>query len=440
MTLAPLSLDMSFIPVDVREIMERFRQSGFDVWLVGGGLRDHFSGRVPKDWDLATSAEPRDTIRLFRKVVPVGMRHGTVQVHTDSRDVEVTTIPREGPEGIIEDLGRRDFTMNALALSYPGGFLLDPHRGLRDLDLRILRAVGDARARFREDPLRALRACRFVSVYGFQIRRSTFAGLKEEVDGLARVAMERIRDEMSKLLVGERVVEAFECMRMGGVLRNTLPELLEGYRKKQDASCKYDIYTKALRTVHYCPVSLRVRFAALFQCISKPRVRRRRQGAFEFAPHAESSARMAAEVMERWRMSRKEMREVRALIENQVPKGVGEWSEGDIRRFISRTGTEFLDDLMDLAVADRMSSVDPEKELREIAVLRSRIRKQLERNPPLRIEDLAVDGVMIMKTLKLPPGPRVGSLLRRLQREVLENPDMNEAETLIDFLKKECHT
>jgi len=252
--------------------------------------------------------------------------------------------------------------------------------------------------------------------------------------------MERIRDEMSKLLVGDRVVEAFECMRKGGVLRNTLPELLEGYRKKQDASCKYDVYTHAVRTIHHSPVSLRVRFAALLQCISKPGLRRRRRGIIDLPPHAESSARMAAEVMERWRMSRKEMREVRALIENQVPKGVGEWNGADIRRFISRTGTELLDDLMDLAAADRMSLVEPEPELREIAALRSRVREELERNPPLRIEDLAVDGEMIMKTLKLPPGPKVGSLLRRLHREVLENPDMNEAETLIDFLKKECHT
>ena len=442
MTMNPPSLDLSFIPGDVVRIMERYRRAGFDVWLVGGALRDRLLGLSPKDWDLASGAGVDDTIRLFRKVVPVGARHGTVQVHTDLRDVEVTAVPRGGAEGILADLGRRDFTVNALALSYPDGVLLDPHGGGEDLQSRTLRAVGDARARLREDPLRVLRAGRFVSVYGFRIHELTMAAMEEESAGLERVALERVRDEMTKMILGAAVEEAFEKMRLCGALGVVLPELLEegeGSRRSEQAQARY---RQTLRTVHLSPVRLRIRLAALFHEIvpsSRTRTGKTAEPVPGFLLRCEANARLASEIMMRWRMSHREIREVRALVENRVPRGAGSWSDADVRRFLARVAPELLEDLLALARAERLASEQPETGLRELRDLERRIGRQLEQRPPLRLEDLSVDGQAVMKALGIGPGPEVGRILRRLHREVLEDPSLNDSKILINFLKKEYH-
>ncbi|HTY21721.1 MAG TPA: hypothetical protein VMC85_01225, partial [Desulfomonilaceae bacterium] len=158
MTRSKGKIFFDFIPGDVRQILLHFVEKGFDVWLVGGALRDLLRGWIPKDWDLVTNATPPQVMTLFSRVIPIGVRHGTVQIHSGQRTIEATSCPAAGPEGILADLKRRDFTVNALALSYPEGQLIDPFGGQNDLLSLTLRAVGDARARFYEDPLRTLRA------------------------------------------------------------------------------------------------------------------------------------------------------------------------------------------------------------------------------------------------------------------------------------------
>jgi tRNA nucleotidyltransferase/poly(A) polymerase len=447
MTTNPVDLDLSFVPHDVRQVMERYRRSGFDVWLVGGALRDRLLDLPPKDWDLATNAGVEDTQRLFRKVVPVGARHGTVQVHTDLRDIEVTTVPGGGSEGILADLGRRDFTVNGLALSYPDGVLLDPHGGREDLQSSILRAVGDPGARFREDPLRVLRAGRFVSVYRFRIDEVTAAALAEESAGLVRVAQERIRDEMTKMLLGAGVVEAFEIMRICGAISRVLPELLEGGEGNRGTHHAPSMYLRAVRVVHFSPARLRIRLAALFHDLGGPRAERTADGTEEadvadanaFLLRCEASGRAAFEIMMRWRMSHKEIREVRALVENRVPRSTEAWSDGDVRRLMARVAPDLLEDLLAVARAERLASPEPELGLRELEALRRRIGRQIEQRPPISPGDLAVDGETVMNTLGMGPGPGVGAILRRLHGEVLENPAMNDREALIGLLKREYH-
>jgi tRNA nucleotidyltransferase/poly(A) polymerase len=430
---------MRFVPDDVKGVMKRLHESGFDVWLVGGALRDFIMGRTPKDWDLATVAAPSKVMELFLHVAPIGIRHGTVQVLTGQRGVEVTSTPGGGREGILADLGRRDFTVNALAVAYGTGELLDPFGGERDLrDLR-LRTAGDARSRFREDPLRTLRAGRLISTHGFTIERTTFDAIEKEAGGLDWVAPERIRDEVFKMLLGVGIIKGFDSMRDAGVLSRVLPELLEGCGKELDREHSLDIYQHSLYTAHHCPPRIRVRLAALFHAMGKPRMWRLSDGELRYPDYSQASVSIASEIMMRWCMSKREMREIAVLVANHLRPGAEGWSGAAIRRLIVRTGTDLLEDLLDLAMADRLSMMSDQTSVEKMRELRSRVHEELGHGLPMRIADLAVDGADVMREAGLKPGPAVGRILGHLHQRVIESPELNERKILLDFLKKGLH-
>ncbi|MFP5212112.1 MAG: CCA tRNA nucleotidyltransferase, partial [Acidobacteriota bacterium] len=304
-----LIVGIDFIPGDVREVMERLVRSGFGVWLVGGAVRDYLRGEAPKDWDLATDATPDEVTFIFKRVVPVGLRHGTIQVHTKERDIEVTSCPAKGREGIFRDLARRDFTVNAMALSYPEGELLDLFQGREDLDRRVLRGVADPGARFREDPLRTIRAFRFVSSYGFEVDPDTLSAAGEEAKGLEGVARERIREEMLRLIGGENVVSAMELMRESGVLPVVLPELVDGIGVRQEDHYRLDVFEHTIHAVQISAPRTLVRMAALFHCIGKPVAER------EGGTATMESMRTAEAVLQRWLAPPRRIRDVVLLLE-----------------------------------------------------------------------------------------------------------------------------
>jgi len=425
------------VPEDVERVMEGIRRGGFDVWLVGGALRDLLGGWTIEDWDLATDARPHEIVDLFPRVIPVGIRHGTVQVQTRKRGIEVTTCPAPGSRGILEDLARRDFTVNALALSYPEGRLLDPHAGERDLKSGILRAVGNASTRFKEDPLRTLRACRFVSAHGFRIDGNTFKAMRAEAQGLKRVAGERIRQEIFKLLPGKWVLDAFESMRCGGVLQEVLPELLEGYGVTDESCGVRDLYEHIVFTVHYCASRLRPRLAALFHNMAKAGIGKEAPAGPGFESHGGGAAPIAVQVLMRWRASHKEIRDVVALTENHLSPQIHAWTDRAVRELIVRVGPELLDDLLDLARADRLSCKASEESLGEIEALRLQIESQLTQGFPFTIRDMAVNGQDVMRLLNTVPGPHIGRILRKLHRKVIEDPKLNDRRILLDFIHKE---
>lgn len=434
-----VSLDL--LPPDILRTMETLHASKFGVWLVGGALRDLFLGRVPEDWDIATDATPEQVMGLFPRVVPVGIRHGTVQVLTKGMEVEVTSLGISGTEGIIADLGRRDFTVNAMALSYPAGALLDPYKGRQDLRSLTLRAVGDERSRFQEDPLRVLRAGRFMSVYGFRVRHETFCALKAEAEGLATSAQERIRHEVSKMLTGEHVANALEQMRRGGVLLQFLPELdrLHSSMAAQPRHCGWDAYGHTLMTLHHAPCRLRVRLTALFHRIADSDLT---EGMPHPASHGRNpgqSARVSEVVMTRWRMSRGQIHSVLTLVKNQIPLSTSPLSDVELRRLIVRVGLDLLEDLLDVALADRLACIHQGEAHKEFRDLGNRIRQQLEADLPMSISDLAVNGRDVMRVLGLEPGALVGKVLRRLFEEVIEDPGLNKHEILMDFLREKYH-
>ncbi len=426
------------IPADVGRVLDLLLVAGSRSWLVGGVLRDHLLGGAPRDWDLATEAAPEEVLRILRPhftVVPVALKHGTVQAITPKRVVEITSLPEPGVKGLLRDLGRRDFTINAMAWAYPDGGLLDPNAGKRDLETGCLRAVRDPQARFREDPLRALRAARFVSCLGFRVDAATYRALRSEAGGLRRVAVERVRDEMCRLLLGSHIEPAFSLLRNGRLLPWILPELLEGFGVRQNRYHRHDVYRHTIQVVRNAPARLPVRLAALLHDIAKPRVRKSVGGAFRFHGHAAAGAEVAEAVLTRWRLPGRLVEDVAVLVRNHMLLGSDRWSGAAVRRFIRRVGKERLPDLFDLARADRLDHVAPEASLAALDRLKVRVRDELEKSPPLERRELAIDGADVMDRLDIGPGPRVGEILRRVQELVLDDPENNDRQRLLDWIQ-----
>jgi tRNA nucleotidyltransferase (CCA-adding enzyme) len=435
-------IDAKAIPRDVVECMERIHGGGHCVWIVGGALRSSFLGEEPKDWDLATDAPPPRMFELFHRVVPTGIRHGTVQVLTPLRAIEVTSVSGRGAEGIAADLGRRDFTVNAMAWAFPEGAFLDPYGGRRDLSNRLLRAVGSGVERFREDPLRTLRAGRFVSTHWFAVEEQTFAALQQEVLGLRRVATERIRDEWIRLLLGGNVDGAMDYMLRGGVVRVTLPEILIDHKDVGWAGDPESPLEHAIRTVAACPARVRVRLAALFHNV------RRAAGDVDStvpAPRvcAESpvaSAAIAESILDRWRASRRDRVTVVALVENQLPSYAEIMSDAHLRRRMAHVGRDLLEDWVDLALADRraLAQCSPVSS-NSGSELQGRIHALIRNGFPMSVGELPVSGSDVKAALDLPSGVEVGKVLRELHEMVLGDPSLNGRKFLMDFIRKAYH-
>lgn len=430
MSIPSVKTGLSFVPPDVIRAMETIHAAGFDVWIVGGALRDHLIGGEPKDWDIATDAAPDEVVRLFPRVIPVGIRHGTVQVHTRKRDIEVTSYSPSGETGILKDLSRRDFTINAMALSYPEGVLIDPHGGREDLKKGLIRGVGDSRRRFAEDALRIVRASRLAGTLGFDVDRSTFNAMREEAENVGQVSGERIRDEFCKILLSRYPIEAFDLLRKGWALGKLLPELVVRDHVDTLPGSGMSILRHALLSVRNCPERLRVRLAALFQNAAVPADGAR--GGKLPLEYAKQSAVAASARLRLWHMSNRQIQDVAMLIEYRLPPDAEFWSDARIRRFIVKVGTDLLEDFTALAEAERRARGI--MDISGIEAFRRRISEQLVIIPAMRVQNLALKGSDVMQLLGLVPGPEVGRILQLLFDVVLEDPALNTRECLMEFV------
>ena len=433
---------LSFVPGDVLAVMETIHKAGFDVWVVGGALRDLLLEIEPKDWDLATNASTGGILSLFPRVIPVGIRHGTVQVHTRTRDIEVTSFESlPGRAGILKDLGRRDFTINSLALSYPDGVLIDPNGGREDLKAGLIRAVGTPGARFSEDPLRILRAARMRGIYGFEVDAGTFAAMRERSGELQNVSGERIRDEILKILLARDISGAFDLLKKSGALGKLLPGLDAGAHSITHPGSGVGTYEHTLLLIINCPNRIRIKLAALFHRTCAPAVEAGAEGRTE--DYRRESSLSARETMKMWNMSNRSIDEVSTLVLHQLPRDAPSWSDARIRRFISVVGTELLDDFIALAEAEVLSAGNPgspeetQSRIEDVRRLGDRMRVQVERVSALSVRELALSGDDIMKILDLAPGPEVGKVLNRLFDMVLEDPGINTRERLARIVETE---
>ena len=431
--LPPQAMRTDVIPPQVQALCAALRARGHEAFVVGGCVRDLVRDDHPriKDWDVTTSASPQEVVRLFgRRAIPTGLQHGTVTVLSGQGDarmpIEVTTYRGEGaysdgrrPDTVTfvrtleEDLARRDFTMNALALDPATGELRDVYGGLADIGARTIRAVGDPRARFGEDGLRALRAVRFAAQLEFTVAPDTLAAIPETLDVFARVSMERVRDEMMKILSARQPSRGLGLMAETGLLARAVPELAESLGVQQNRHHAFDVWTHTLATVDAARNDPVVRWAALLHDVAKPRTRAPKDGEpgeFTFFRHDLVGADMSEAILKRLRFPNRERDEIVGLV---------------------RIGPDAFPRLIDLRVADvvgRGRGEDPEGEIGE---LRRRAEETIEKAQALKVSDLAIGGRDLMGVLRLPPGPLLGEILRALLERVIDDPAQNEREALL---------
>jgi tRNA nucleotidyltransferase (CCA-adding enzyme) len=444
------------LPDDVRRLCLRLREGGFRAWVVGGCVRDELLADLrtdpqrahPRgDWDVATDARPEQVQQLFPRVIPTGIQHGTVTVMVGRVGYEVTTLRGETTysdgrrpdsvyfvDEIVADLARRDFTINAIAYDPIERQLIDPFGGARDLELGVLRAVGDPAARFAEDGLRVLRAARFVATLQVELEPDTARAIEPSLASYRKVSPERIRDEWMKTMLAVHPSRAFEVMREHGMLAVTAPELLESVGCEQNRHHAYDVWRHAMSCLDHCPAQPVLRIAGLLHDVGKPRSRALsdKTNDYTFYEHERIGAEMAEPLLSRLRFSNEERNRVVALVRHHLICYDETWSDSAVRRWIRRVSPELLEDLYRLNRADVLGKgKDPSIDLERLAALEERVAAVLAAGAAMTVRELAIDGRDLMRELELPAGPRIGSLLRELLEEVLENPELNRSDALL---------
>jgi tRNA nucleotidyltransferase (CCA-adding enzyme) len=446
------------IPQEVLAVCQRLRAAGHAAFIVGGSVRDLLVGRPPGDFDVATSARPEVTLDIFgsRYAIPTGLQHGTVTVLAGEppaqRHVEVTTFRGEGAylDGrrpatvtfsatLAEDLSRRDFTINAIAYDPATGTIVDPFDGRGDIGRKLLRTVGDPLLRFTEDGLRPMRGVRQAAQLGFVIEAATEAAIPQALASFRKVSAERIRDELRKLLLAPTPSIGIEAMRRTGLLAEVLPELLPTVGCLQNRFHKHDVYAHTLATLDAAIPDFVVRMAALLHDLGKPATQTPREdapGEFSFFRHEQLGAELAETICARLKLSAEERATICALVAGHMFFYTPDWTDGTVRRFVKRVGPELVPLLFALREADIASrglGEDREAETRE---LRGRIARVAAADAALRVTDLAIDGKDVMRILGIPPSRRVGEVLDELLEKVLDEPSLNQRETLERFVRE----
>jgi tRNA nucleotidyltransferase (CCA-adding enzyme) len=464
------------IPEYVQKVARILVKEGYDCYLVGGALRDLVLGNNPHDYDLATNALPDEMLNMFPKSISTGAKFGTVialiqDKYKETHEVEVTTFRSESEyvdgrwpstvnfvEEIDKDLGRRDFTFNAMAMDLSKleldgqeeekeGDIYDPFDGIGDIKKKLVRAVGTPLERFKEDGLRAFKACRIASQLGFEIEKDTFEAIKESTPVASKVSMERIRDEFMKMLLDSpKPSVGIELMRQTGLLNIFMPELLEGVDVEQKLFHAHDVYWHTLKTCDVAHDS--VKLAALLHDIAKPRTD---MGNGHFYGHDKMGADLAEKIMKRMKFPQSEIERVKILIQNHMfyyphvkedmteeekeKVEIHEWSDSAVRRFIQRVGEENIDDLFKLRMADAQSNPSTAFKPDEITILQKRISEVREQDMALKVTDLDVTGEDLMK-IGIEKGPKLGIILNELLDMVVEDPILNTREKLIEKAKE----
>lgn len=434
----------------LREIASIFASGGKSAYLVGGAVRDIMLGQTPKDWDIATDATPQEVMSLFRKVIPTGIKHGTVTILYKGHQIESTTFRTESDYSdgrhpdtvsyaatIEEDLSRRDFTMNALAVELPSGRVVDPYDGRADIGKGIIRCVGSPAERFNEDGLRPVRAARFVAQLGFSLDGATREAIPGALGRTAGVAKERIRDEIDKMLRSERPSAGFAAMEDTGILGLVMPELSACRGVDQKGYHRFDVFEHSLRAADAAPRDNHaVRLAALLHDVGKPRVVGiDPSGVRTFYRHEEESARMAEAILGRLKYPNAAIKAVVHLIATHMFHYEETWSDAAVRRLVARIGEENLTDAYALRLADMEATTGERPAPTAILPLMRRIDAVLAESRALSIKDLAVNG-NDLAGIGIPKGPRMGAILGELLETVIDDPRMNERDRLLEVARR----
>ena len=458
------------IPEILKKMNRIFEENGFEAYLVGGAVRDTILGKTASDWDLTTNAKPQDVIRMFRRVIPTGIAHGTVTVHFMKKEIEVTTYRCDGKysdgrhpdeiqfaSNIEDDLSRRDFTINAIASSLKDGSVIDPFSGESDIKAKTIRTVGKAYDRFMEDGLRPIRAVRFSSQLGFEIEEETLKAIEnpDVQKKIASVSIERFRDELSKILKSPTPSVGLKLLEKTGILKIFIPELAECRNCSQKDVRGYHEFDVLDHNFYACDGAdkdnFTVRLAALFHDIGKKEARTvelkeypegsgKKEELVHFHKHEIYSAEKTEKILTRLRFPKAQIESVTHLIQNHMFFFEENWTDAAVRRFIVRINPEFIDDLFELRKADvygmhREKWDSQSKSAKSLEILRRRINEIEAQKTALSLKDLAVNGKDLIEE-GIPAGKKLGEILNALFQQVLENPSLNTKEKLLDSAKK----
>jgi tRNA nucleotidyltransferase (CCA-adding enzyme) len=449
-----MKIDISSLPSEVIEIWKKLLDKGYSAYLVGGCVRDLLLKRKPKDWDITTNAKPEEILEIFGGSAFYENRFGTVGVKTKSEDetlkvIEITTFRQERkyfdfrrPSEVIftqsleTDLHRRDFTINALALSFDGE-IIDIFNGLLDLEKKVIRAIGNPEERFREDALRLMRAIRLACELDFTIEEKTFKAIKKFSDLIQYISAERIRDEFNRIIMSKNAVLGIELLRQTGLLKEILPELDRCYGVGQNKHHIYDVYWHSLKSLEYAVKKnypLYLRLASLFHDIAKPLTKQGEGPDCTFYGHEILGAKMTKKILQRLRYSNEIIQKVTHLVRHHMfYLEIDKVTPSAVRRFVRRVGQENLEDLFKVRHADRIGSGVPKAEPYRLRYLRYLIEKvHLE---PITPKMLKINGNDILN-LGVPQGPRVGWILKALLEEVIDDPNKNDRDYLLKRAKE----
>lgn len=470
------------LPEYVQNTSDVLINHGFKAFLVGGAVKDLLLGIEPKDYDIATNALPEQISEIFPHSVSTNAKFGTILVINSDRegeryDVEVTTFRKEEDyfggrwpskvefaDDITTDLSRRDFTINAMAIDLDNlndqginehEIIVDPFGGQKDLNDKVIRAVGDPLERFGEDGLRAYRACRLAAILDFTIEENTFKAITSTLNISKMVSMERVRDELMKLLkYASKPSVGIELFRESGLLEIFLPELLECIDVNQPEWHADDVYTHSLKTLDMAEDSIKL--PALLHDIGKARTRSEDEAGVHFYSHDIIGNEMVKVIMERLKFSKSEIKKVSTLVrwhmfyypsaewrkENPLEvitdtnsNTTGGWSDSAIRRFIANVGEEYIDDLFKLRIADANANPKSEFDPIEIKALQDRISEVRSKDMALKITDLRIRGEDL-QAIGIENGPIMGEVLKFLLEKVIEDPNLNDKEQLLTIAKE----
>jgi tRNA nucleotidyltransferase (CCA-adding enzyme) len=434
------------IPRRIKEFGRVFLDAGFDAYLVGGAVRNLLLGEKPADYDIATNALPGEVRKLFRRVIPTGIRHGTVTVLFKDFRFEVTTYRTESgysdsrrPDEVTfvpsleEDLKRRDFSINAIALHTVSGDIADPHGGREDLRCKIIRAIGIPEERFNEDGLRLIRGCRFSCQLNFMIEKRTLAGMRACRQKIRSVSAERIRDEIDKILLSSVPSTGFLIMEETGLLDIVLPELSTCRGVTQKGEHHFDVLDHSLYSCDGAPLAREIRLAALFHDLGKPAARKELpDGTVIFHGHENISANLSRVILQRLKYSKAIEKKVVHLVKSHMFSYDPEWTAAAVRRFLRRIGKENIDDLFDLRIADGFGMRRSMPSGIGVIELRKRIESVVNSDQAISIRDLAVNGTDLGNA-GVPKGPLMGTVLEFLLETVIDDPTQNNRDALLDL-------
>lgn len=434
---------IGIIPDEVKRILKRLKDNGYEAYIAGGAVRDMLIGKTPHDFDIATSATPTEIKALFNHTIDTGIKHGTVTVIENKIGYEVTTFRNDGayrdgrhPENVrfvkdvSADIKRRDFTINAMMYSEDTG-VIDLAGGKEDIENKLIRCVGNPQTRFYEDALRMLRAVRFSAVLSFDIEEKTARAIKSCAFLIRHVSNERILEELNKILLSDNP-DHIRVLHKLGLLKYIMPQLARCFGERQKNKYHiYDVGEHIMHAVKYTPVDFTLRWAALMHDIGKPCCSSiDNAGIIHFYGHHRESKKIAVDVLHKLRMDSDSIKNIAILIENHDVRV--EPTPQAVKRTMARTGEELFKKLMLLQKADNMAknSIHYPEKLRKIEAAEEIYKTILAEDQPYLVSHLVINGNDLIK-LGYRAGRDIGEVLKKLIDEVIINPKLNKREYLI---------